>query len=239
MKGYSVTHSHMIFACLGGSKAMDKASYGPFIYADLTPLRRRQGIVICLCGLQLTRKAQATYVAAKCGIPVISTGDHIRSKCREKGTFVDFHAVHSLSSEISGSKGIHVVESLLQDIQDALALSDIVLIDSVKTPGEVRFLKERFEEVIVIAFLASHRFRFDHAFMRCREDDAASKEQFDLRDIREIERGIAQVIVFADYFVLAGGVKESREQVMAVLREIFARFPNLGLYLQPNDVVLE
>lgn len=175
--------------------------------------------VIILVGLQLTRKAQAVEVAKKSGYRIWSTGSKVREFCIEKYKEVSFENMVKTMRLI---EEIDILKSLIEDMKrnPDITFNTGIVIDTVKSPEALKYLRGHFDKIWVIGFLASIEFRFTHSLLRKRNDDPKSLCEFNARDKRELEAGIATLIVLADYFVLAGTISESRKQFSEILNKI-------------------
>jgi len=180
----------------------------------------RLGIIIALAGLQLTRKAQGAYVAREEGYGVISTGGFIRQICTKRGLQANYTNMKQIAEEMVASGEPHLLEQLIPDINASVMAEKGVVIDSIKSLEGIEYLRANFPKVVVVGFLASDAFRFEHSRLRSRLDDAQSRIEFDERDRRELAMGLAEVVVRADYFVLADDVESTREQFRRILGKI-------------------
>lgn len=192
----------------------------PFIYKPNTSVEKVKGLIIALSGLQLTRKAQASIVAQKRGYYVISTGDFIREKCIEQGLDLTSFNISNVADNIIKNNEINLIKKIRPIIISNITQYKGVVIDSIKSKAGIQYLIDNFTDVFVVGFLASFKFRYEHSVLRSRFDDANSIQEFHIRDKREIQMGIAQVIVFADYFLIAEDIKQSRKQFSIILNDI-------------------
>jgi len=189
----------------------------PFLYNDI---KKNKDVidktVIAFVGLQLTRKAQAAIVAKRRGYFIVSTGEFIRRKCEELGYDLSFNSVSKISKYTDDCE---VLRYLIFENKhsDAFFNSSGVIVDSIKSFEGIEFLIKNFLKVIVVGFLAPTLFRYKHSKLRNRSDESKNANDFDLRDEREIEKGLANILVFSDYFVLAGSIKETRSQFEHIL----------------------
>lgn len=176
--------------------------------------------IILLTGLQLTRKAQAVYVGKERGYKIISTGDYIRNKCTELGIENSFNNVKKVAGDLLKFGEANFLSNVLKDSGGVLNNYKGIIIDSIKSINGAQFVKSNYKTVNIVAFLASYEFRLEHSQLRSRADDATSISDFDERDKKEISMGIAQLITFADYFLLASTVSHSRQQFRKILDHI-------------------
>ena len=175
--------------------------------------------VIVLIGLQLTRKAQAVFVAQNSGYQIISTGNVLRSICHSKGMEQNIMNISKIAEDVGELKVLKIGISKALDAMEFTESKGIV-VDTVKSLEGMKYIYKRFRKVISVGFLASTTFRFEHSQIRNRPDDAKDKNQFDKRDERELSMGIADLIVMSDFFVIAQDIKSSRNQFHKIINLI-------------------
>ena len=97
---------------------------------------------------------------------------------------------------------------------DRLNLPDykcrIFMIEGIRSQYEVDIFKKNFKDFKIIAVHSTPKTRFKRLKRRMRPDDSKEESEFLLRDKRELNFGIGNVIATADYMVVnEGPLKEN------------------------------
>jgi hypothetical protein len=185
--------------------------------ANIDDLQREPASVVALAGLQLTRKAVFCERARARGYVSVSVGDYVRqrdTKLREPEVPVGGAAIKPvvMADEI-------LLDRVLSD-DPTWQRARRLVIDSVKSEIDVRYLVTRFTEVAVVACLAPLRQRWLGALERNRADAPSTLDAFIERDEREISLGLGSLVIRADFFFIAGDREISIERADAILDAI-------------------
>jgi dephospho-CoA kinase len=159
--------------------------------------------VIGTVGLAGSGKGEVAAVARGLGVPVVTMGDVIRQECRDRGLDPATHhgEVAKALREENGPDAI--VERSLPVVEEALAESDTVIVDGIRSDVEV----ERFEAAFGDDFtLVSIEAPFDVRAERIEErgrDKGADEggESLAQRDERELGFGMGEAMARADVVI--------------------------------------
>jgi dephospho-CoA kinase len=159
--------------------------------------------VIATVGLPGSGKSEAATVARDLGIPVVTMGDVIRAECHERGLDPAEHhgRIASALREENGRDAI--AARSLPLIEDALAESETVLVDGIRSAVEVERFEEAFgEDFTLVSIEAPYEVRAERVASRGR-DRAADEggEDLEERDERELGFGMGEAMDRADVVV--------------------------------------
>jgi dephospho-CoA kinase len=167
-------------------------------------------------------KGEVAAVAREAGVPVVTMGDVVREACRDRGLDPAEH--HGAVAQALRDEGgpAAVAAASLPHVERALAESDLVVVDGLRSPAETERFRERFgDEFSVLAVEASFETRADRLAERGRDATDADRERLRDREAREVGWGMDEVIADADRRVENEdrSLDEFRAAVRRVLRE--------------------
>ncbi|MHB9286886.1 AAA family ATPase [Halobacteriales archaeon Cl-PHB] len=156
--------------------------------------------VIGIVGLPGSGKSEAAAVAQDLDVPVVTMGDVIRQECRDRGLdpATDHGTVAKTLREENGPGAI--AERSLPVIQEALADSDAVVVDGIRSDVEVdRFADAFGEDFVLVSVEAPFEMRAERLDLRGRDASAAEGgEALEDRDERELSFGMGEAMAQAD-----------------------------------------
>lgn len=159
--------------------------------------------VIGTVGLPGSGKGEFAAVAREAGLPVVTMGDVIRRACRERGLDPATHhgAVATALREEDGPAAI--AERSLPLVREALADSDVVVVDGLRSPVEAETFEAAFEDdFLLVSVEAPFEVRAARVAERGRDaGEAAGGERLRDRDERERGFGVADVMARADVVI--------------------------------------
>jgi len=159
--------------------------------------------VIGFVGLPGSGKSEAAAVAAEAGVPVVTMGDVIRRACRDRGRdpATDHGAVARALREENGPGAI--AERSLPMIEEALADSETVVVDGIRSDVEVERFEAAYGEAFrLVEITAPFETRAERLSLRGR--DAGGDEGGETlaeRDERELSFGMGEAMAMADVTV--------------------------------------
>jgi dephospho-CoA kinase len=179
-----------------------------------------KSVVIALAGLQLTRKREASIIAKQYGFMPVSLGDFVREQSRLQYGEACFGSVTKVSLEYQReAEGVLIGEALAQ-LTELTPDCRGVIIDSIKSHADLNYLREICANVIVIGFVSSTKDRISRRDGRIREDDAPELSDFYSRDNRELKMGLGNIIVEADFHIVAKSIESTQRQIEEVFSVI-------------------
>jgi len=178
-------------------------------------------IIIAVTGMPGSGKSLvAREIADWLGFNVYKMGDVVRREVVRRGLPLTVENVERVATELREMYGRGAVARLLLDtiLEDP---GPGVVVDGMRSMEEARILEEA-GRVVIVAVHASRRTRLSRLLAaRRREDDVSSEEDLRLRDRKNLEFGIGEVIALADYMIVnEGSVEEAREQARRVAERI-------------------
>ncbi|GGL46049.1 AAA family ATPase [Halocalculus aciditolerans] len=166
--------------------------------------------VIGVVGLPGSGKSEAAAVAEDLGIPVVTMGDVIRAETRERG--LDPAKDHGRVAQALREEGgpAAIADRSLPLIQEALAESETVLVDGIRSGAEVEVFEEAFgDDFLLVNVYAPFDLRRERITSRGRDvGEEGGGEGLEARDERERSFGMADAIEAADVTVENTGTLE-------------------------------
>jgi len=178
--------------------------------------------VIGIVGLPGSGKSEAAAVARDLDVPVVTMGDVIRAACRDRG--VDPDTRHGEVAQALREEGgpAAIAERSLPLIEDALAESDTVLVDGIRSGAEVDRFEAAFgDDFRLVSIEAPYETRKERIAERGRDAGAADGGE-SLRDRDERERGFGMDDAMARADVVVdntGSLEAFHDRVRRLLTE--------------------
>ncbi len=159
--------------------------------------------VIVNIGMPASGKNFGRTYAAEHDIVFFSTGDVVRSICKDRGLEPNSVNCTAISQEL---KAIGPSELTVRVRQKALDTgAEVVILEGMRSVPEIDLLREVFD-VTVIAIVVGRGERLNRLMGRGRTDDDPSK--FNTRDERELDYGVGDAIALADMYLHNAGTEE-------------------------------
>ena len=156
--------------------------------------------VIGTVGLPGSGKGEAAAIAEELGVPVVTMGDVIRRECRDRGLDPATHhgEIARALREENGPDAI--AQRSLPVIEDALAESDTVLVDGIRSGVEVERFEAAFGDAFTLVSIeAPFELRAERVDDRGRDKSAdEGGESLEERDERELGFGMGAAMDRAD-----------------------------------------
>lgn len=185
--------------------------------------------VIGVTGLPGSGKSVVSRVAKQLGVHVVRMGDVIRdeAKIRDKTTGeVAVELRKEFGEFVIADRCVAKILNYKQKPQNSnqkknavkVVKPTIFMIEGIRSEHEVEIFKKRFKDFKIIAVHSTPQTRFKRLKKRMRPDDSREESEFRLRDKRELEFGIGNVIATADYMVVnEGPLKKIKGIVRSIL----------------------
>jgi dephospho-CoA kinase len=176
--------------------------------------------VIGVVGLPGSGKSEAASVARDLDVPVVTMGDVIRAACRDRGLDPETH--HGEVAQALRAEGgpAAIAERSLPLVEDALAESDTVLVDGIRSDAEVDRFEDAFgDDFRLVSVEAPYETRRERLAERGRDANASDGgESLRERDERERGFGMDAAMARADVVVDNTGTLEAfHDRVRALL----------------------
>ena len=133
------------------------------------------------------------------GYDIINMGNTVREEAKKRNLEATRENLGKLMLELREKNGPGAIAELVKP-QIESSISDVVLIDGVRSNDEIQVLR-KFGTVKLLAIHASTNTRFDFLQKRGRTDDPQTIEHFEERDNRELGVGISNSIALSDYAI--------------------------------------
>ncbi|MDI6644059.1 MAG: AAA family ATPase [Methanobacteriaceae archaeon] len=165
--------------------------------------------VIGVSGLPGSGKSVVSRIAETMGFEIIRMGDVIREEAQRRGEDVGEVAVNlrlEFGKNIVAERCVEKIKDINgQNTQKRPNNNDKFIIEGIRSPFEVDFFKNKFENFKVIAVHSTPKTRFKRLKRRKRSDDSIDYDEFLKRDKRELGFGIGDVIATSDYMIINEG----------------------------------
>ncbi len=189
--------------------------------------------IIGVTGLPGSGKSVVSRAAKKLDIPIVRMGDVIRKEAKNRNQttgevaidlrkeFGEF-VVAERCVEIIKNHGESKVPNLNVNPRNRSRIRvpkcDIYMIEGIRSQYEVEIFKKSFTDVKIIAIHSTPKTRFKRLKRRMRPDDSREESDFLIRDQRELNFGIGNVIATADYMVVnEGPLKKIKNIIRSIL----------------------
>ncbi|MCR5027111.1 MAG: AAA family ATPase [Methanobrevibacter sp.] len=156
--------------------------------------------IMGVSGLAGSGKSFVSELAAERGAMIISMGDIIREEAKKRG-----ESTGQTAENLRKEHGQYIVAELTikkikKIIEDGFDSS--IVVEGIRSPHEVELFKESFSDFIILSIFANQDIRFERIKARQREDDATNFDEFKIREDRELNFGIGDVVSLSDKIIV-------------------------------------
>jgi dephospho-CoA kinase len=182
--------------------------------------------VIGVTGLPGSGKSVVSRVAKKLDIPLVRMGDVIREEAKKRNQTTGEIAVElrkEYGDFIVAERCVETVNNYFKQANDSTKFKSpkykckIFMIEGIRSQYEVEIFKKHFKNFKIIAVHSTPKTRFKRLKRRMRPDDSKEESDFLLRDKRELNFGIGNVIATADYMIVNEG---PLKKIKGIIRSI-------------------
>jgi dephospho-CoA kinase len=156
--------------------------------------------IMGVSGLAGSGKSFVSELATKRGAMIISMGDIIREEAKKRG-----ESTGETAENLRKEHGQYIVAELtVKKIKKLLdeGLDKSIVVEGIRSPYEVTMFKENFSDFIILSIFANQEIRFERIKARKREDDATNFDEFKIREDRELNFGIGDVVSLSDKIII-------------------------------------
>lgn len=156
--------------------------------------------IMGVSGLAGSGKSFVSELASKRGAMIISMGDIIREEAKKRG-----ESTGETAENLRKEHGQYIVAELtVKKIKKLLdeGLDSSIVVEGIRSPHEVNLFKESFSDFIILSIFANQDIRFERIKARKREDDATDFDEFKIREDRELNFGIGDVVSLSDKIII-------------------------------------
>jgi len=185
--------------------------------------------VIGVTGLPGSGKSVVSRVAKQLGVHVVRMGDVIRDEAKIRGKTTGEVAVElrrEFGEFVIADRCVDKIINYSKQPQNSnqkknsvkVVKPTLFMIEGIRSEYEVEIFKRKFKDFKIIAVHSTPQTRFKRLKKRMRPDDSREESEFKLRDKRELDFGIGNVISTADYMVVnEGPLKKIKGIVRSIL----------------------
>ncbi len=185
--------------------------------------------VIGVTGLPGSGKSVVSRVAKQLGVHVVRMGDVIRDEAKKRNKTTGEVAVElrmEFGEFVIADRCVSNILNFNQKPSSPNQRKNVIkvnkptlfMIEGIRSEYEVEIFKKRFKDFKIIAVHSTPQTRFKRLKKRMRPDDSREESEFKLRDKRELDFGIGNVIATADYMVVnEGPLKKIKGIVRSIL----------------------
>jgi dephospho-CoA kinase len=178
-------------------------------------------LIICITGMPGAGKSTVATLLRNYGFSVITMGDAVREEAKLHNLEMTDANLGNLMLELRKDLGPAAVAYLiLKKIHRDSNFKGYIVIDGLRCIDEVKVLKT-VGCVKLLAIHASAETRYNHIKQRGRADVPLNDSDFIIRDKRELDVGISEVIALSDEVVSNNNLTkaELQNKVLAIVRK--------------------
>lgn len=157
-------------------------------------------LIVCITGLPGAGKTTVADALKSMGFSVISMGDVVRNEAKKRGLELNDANLGKVMLELRSTYGPDAIAVYVGEMIKSMNESKYFAIDGLRSVREADRLRE-YGYVKILAVHAPRARRFDFLVKRGRSDAPTDMHEFDARDRRELDVGVAEAIAFADAIV--------------------------------------
>lgn len=178
-------------------------------------------LMICITGMPGAGKSTVATLLRNYGFSVITMGDAVREEAKLHNLEMTDANLGNLMLELRKDLGPAAIAYLiLKKIHRDSNFKGDIVIDGLRCIDEVKVLKTM-GCVKLLAIHASAETRYNHIKQRGRADVPLNNSDFIIRDKRELDVGISEVIALSDEVVSNNNLTkaELQNKVLAIVRK--------------------
>ncbi|MEM3403244.1 MAG: AAA family ATPase [Nitrososphaeria archaeon] len=177
--------------------------------------------IICVTGLPGSGKTTVSHEVERMGFYYLNLGDIVREETRLRGYELTDANCGIVMLDLREKYG---PQAIAQMSLKSLPEEGLIVVDGIRSVSEVQVFKT-VGKTKLLAIHASPTRRFEMLASRRRSDAPLTREEFDIRDKRELEVGVGNAIALADEIVVNHSTIESlienvRQLVIKWLKEV-------------------
>ena len=176
-------------------------------------------VLIVIAGMPGAGKEELVSVAMTRGYQVVRMGDVVREFASRSSVDVGDKGMGGFANEERQKFGYDVWAKRCLDRVTSVR----TIIDGSRGPMELKVYQERFgKDIRLVAIHSSPLTRYPRLVHRARADAPKGREEFELRDERELSWGLGSLIALADVMIVNEGTLEEFKSRCAELLDPIA-----------------
>jgi dephospho-CoA kinase len=186
--------------------------------------KQNKRLIICLTGMPGAGKSTVANSLKEKGFLVITMGDIVREEARQRNLEMTDDNLGNLMLKLRNDLGPGAIAHLiLKNVEKEIVNGDIsgnIVIDGIRSIAEVEVLKT-IGHVKLLAIHAATITRFGHLKERARSDAPIIRDNFIIRDKRELTVGISEAIALADETLSNNNltIEELKEKAFEIIQK--------------------
>lgn len=174
--------------------------------------------LIAFVGMPASGKSEASNVAKRLGIPVVSMGDAVREEAAKLGLSLTDENVGGTGTALRKKEGMDAVARRCVPKIHSLK-APLAVVDGIRNIEEINYFKKQFgRDFKLIAIHSPLELRFERIKKRLRQDDMSSIKELEKRDKREAGWGLLEAIEIADIKIEnTGSLEKFKKRVEELL----------------------
>ncbi len=178
--------------------------------------------IIAFCGLPGSGKTSAIESIKDLGY-IYTMGDVVRNEAKIRNLEYTGENLGKIAKELREMGGQDIIAIKCVDLIKS-ENKDIIFIDGIRSIAEISIFR-KFWQFPIVAITVSEEIRFKRLFERNRGDDPKNLSNLKLRDEREIEFGLKEVLSIADYTIINdSSIEELKEKTRKIILEILKSY---------------
>ncbi len=158
--------------------------------------------MILIAGMPGAGKSMAIQEFEKKNIPIVEMGDVIREETKNRGYDPNPENTGKIACKLRKELGDDAIAKLCVEKIRKID-QDLIVVDGVRSLAEKeRFEKDLDENIEILSIHSDPKTRYKRLKERGREDDPENWEEFNKRDLRELNFGIGKVIALSDHIIV-------------------------------------
>jgi dephospho-CoA kinase len=179
-------------------------------------------MIICITGMPGAGKSLVGDILAKKGFKEFEMSMPVKEKMAKGGIEVNKDNIRDFSLRARKEFGNDVVAKWTMEKIKSLPEKDILIV-GLRSADEAKYFKKS-ESVAIISVIAPKMMRFERLKERKRADDPETYTDFENREKKEKQFGIASAMEHADYVIRnSGTIEELQAKVEKVIEDIEAK----------------
>lgn len=177
--------------------------------------------LIAFVGMPASGKSEASNIARKLNIPVVSMGDIVREETSRRNLPPTDENIGGTGTKLRREEGMDAIARRCIPKIRSLS-SPLVVIDGTRNIEEINYFKNQFgSDFRLIAIHTPFDLRFERVKKRARSDDMCNIEELKRRDEREKGWGLDKAIETADVTINnTNSLEKFQEEIKKLLRDL-------------------
>lgn len=176
-------------------------------------------MIICITGMPGAGKSLVGKILADKNFIEVEMSKSVKEKMSKEGIAIDKDSIRNFSLRSRKEYGNDVVAKWTMETIKSIGKKDILIV-GLRSADEAKYLKKS-GTVKIVSVIAPKMLRYERLKDRKRTDDPHNYSDFEDRENKEKQFGIASAMEHADYVIRnTGTLAELREKVHKLLKDI-------------------